>query len=137
MEHLAQQIDAISANQQETLASWVADARAYGDTPAQKAEYARHAKAIVTIWGGTGHLSDYASRAWAGLYAGYYLPRWQMMLEAQRAAALSHQKIDEAATIARIRDWERQWVEHGRVDPTPPPSRPLQAARALLDSIAP
>jgi alpha-N-acetylglucosaminidase len=113
VESLARKTDTLAANQQETMASWV-DARAYGDTPREKAEFATQAKAIVTIWGGTGHLSDYASRAWSGLYADYYLPRWQMMLDDARAAALTHKPFDEAASIARIRVWEEKWVANGQ-----------------------
>ncbi len=73
---LALAIDHLIGGQQESLASWIADARAYGDTPAEKTAYEQNAKAQVTIWGGRGHLGDYASKAWAGMYADYYLPRW-------------------------------------------------------------
>jgi alpha-N-acetylglucosaminidase len=74
MTELAEHIDHLAGNQQETLGSWIADARAAGDTPQEKDRFAQEAKAIVTVWGGQGHLSDYASRAWQGLYVGYYLP---------------------------------------------------------------
>ncbi|KAH1472064.1 hypothetical protein KXX06_006620, partial [Aspergillus fumigatus] len=121
---LARKIDTLAANQQETLASWVKDARAYGDSPREKADYTTQAKAIVTIWGGTGHLSDYASRAWSGLYADYYMPRWQMMLEDARAAALAHRPLNEAAAIARIRAWEEQWVANGQSYPHAAPADP-------------
>lgn len=132
---LARKIDTLAANQQETLASWVKDARAYGDTPQEKADYATQAKAIVTIWGGTGHLSDYASRAWSGLYADYYLPRWQMMLEDARAAALAHRPLDEAAAIARIRAWEEQWVANGKDYAHAAPTDPVRAAAQMLKEL--
>ena len=111
------------------------DARAYGDTPQEKADYATQAKAIVTIWGGTGHLSDYASRAWSGLYADYYLPRWQMMLEDARAAALAHRPLDEAAAIARIRAWEEQWVANGKDYAHAAPTDPVRAAAQMLKEL--
>ena len=137
VEGLARRIDALAAGQQETLASWVADARAYGDSAREKADYATQAKAIVTIWGGTGHLSDYASRAWSGLYADYYLPRWQMLLSDQREAAASGHKLDEAASIARIRAWEEQWVGNGQSYRHAAPANPLRATQDLLKASQP
>lgn len=134
---LARQIDLLAGNQQETLGTWVADARAYGETPAEKARFAADAKAIVTIWGGEGHLSDYASRAWQGLYAGYYLPRWQIFLEAQRKAAVSGHPFDEAATIKTIREWETKWVEDGRPWTRQRPADPLSLSRQILNETRP
>lgn len=134
---LARQIDLLSGNQQETLGSWIADARAYGDTPAEKARFAQDAKAIVTIWGGEGHLSDYASRAWQGLYAGYYLPRWEQFLDARRKAATSGQPFDEKAALAPIRAWEQQWVADGRQWPRERPQAPLALVRAILAQTRP
>lgn len=132
MAALALRIDHLAGNQQETLGSWIADARASGDTPAEKARFAQEAKAIVTVWGGQGHLSDYASRAWQGLYAGYYLPRWQIYLDAQRAAALAHRPLDEAATQTRVLAWEQQWLQDGRNWPRQRPAAPIADIRQIL-----
>jgi alpha-N-acetylglucosaminidase len=129
---LARGIDALIGNQQETLGSWIADARAYGDTPSEKADFEQQAKAIVTVWGGEGNLSDYGSRAWQGLYAGYYLPRWQIFLAAQRKAAQAHTPLEEAATVASIKAWEQSWLKDGRTWPRQRPAAPLVAVRALL-----
>lgn len=107
---LALAIDHLIGGQQESLASWIADARAYGDTPAEKTAYEQNAKAQVTIWGGRGHLGDYASKAWAGMYADYYLPRWTAYLTEARAAALAKRPVDDAAFTARLLDWEKAWV---------------------------
>ncbi|MDF0486526.1 alpha-N-acetylglucosaminidase TIM-barrel domain-containing protein [Sphingomonas sp. H39-1-10] len=129
---LAREIDALIGNQQETLGSWIADARAYGDTRAEKDAFEEQAKAIVTVWGGEGNLSDYASRAWQGLYAGYYLPRWQIFLAAQRKAALAHQPFDEAAATAAVKAWEQGWLRDGRVWPRRRPAAPLAGLGRLL-----
>lgn len=129
---LAQGIDALIGNQQETLGSWIADARAYGDTPAEKDQFEEQAKAVVTVWGGEGNLSDYASRAWQGLYAGYYLPRWTMFLGAQRAAATARRPLDQAATMTAIKNWEQGWIKDGKTWPRQRPAAPLDAVRALL-----
>ncbi|MBT0669193.1 alpha-N-acetylglucosaminidase C-terminal domain-containing protein [Novosphingobium profundi] len=134
---LARLVDRLAGNQQETLGSWIADARAYGDTPQEKDRYAQDAKALVTIWGGKGHLSDYASRAWQGLYAGYYLPRWQQFLDAERAAAAAHTAFDEPAALAAIRTWETDWVADGRTWPRTRPADPLALVRTILAETQP
>ena len=86
----------------------------------------------MTVWGGEGNLSDYGSRAWQGLYAGYYLPRWQIFLAAQRKAAQAHTPLDQAATLAAIKAWEQSWLKDGRTWPRQRPTAPLVAVRALL-----
>lgn len=135
VEALARQIDSLLGNQQETLGSWIDDARAYGDTPAEKQHFAQDAKAIVTLWGGTGNLSDYASRAWQGLYAGYYLPRWQRFLNAARQAAVTGKPLDEAAVKADIKAWEQGWLSDGNLWPRQRPASPLAALRTLLAEV--
>lgn len=129
---LAGLIDDIAGNQQETLGSWIAEARAYGDSAEEKDRFTEQAKAIVTVWGGRGNLSDYASRAWQGLYTGYYLPRWQAFFAAQRAAIVAHRPFDEAGINGAIRAWEQRWLTDGRLWPRRRPAAPLAAARRLL-----
>lgn len=129
---LAGRIDDLIGNQQESLGSWIADARAIGDSPAEKAAFTEQAKAIVTTWGGQGHLSDYASRAWQGLYVGYYLPRWQMFLADQRSAAVARQPFDAEKAVARIRDWQQGWLTDGNLWPGRREPAPLTAIARLL-----
>ena len=133
---MAQAIDQLIGGQQETLATWIGDARAYGDTPAEKRRFEEDAKAQVTIWGGAGHLGDYASKAWAGLYADYYLPRWTMYLGAARAAALARRPVDDAAFLKRLREWEDHWVVDGRPYRATAPADTIGAARAVMAQVA-
>jgi alpha-N-acetylglucosaminidase len=133
---IAQAIDRLIGGQQESLASWIADARAYGDTPADRRRFEEDAKAQVTVWGGAGHLGDYASKAWAGMYADYYLPRWTMYLAEARAAAVAKRPVDDAAFTARLRAWEERWVRDGRSYRAVAPADATAAARALMTEIA-
>ena len=59
---------------------WLANARNWGVTETEKDLLERDATSLVTIWGGDGDplIFDYSWREWAGLIAGYYLPRWKM-----------------------------------------------------------
>ena len=132
---LALAIDHLMGAQPESLASWIADARAYADTPAQAKAYVADAKAQVTIWGGDGNLTDYASKAWAGMYAYYYLPRWTLFLDALRAAAVTGKPLDEAATRQAIMAWERKWVADDIVYRHVMPKNPVGEARALMQDL--
>ncbi|MDR6984630.1 alpha-N-acetylglucosaminidase [Rheinheimera pacifica] len=116
-EQLILGVDALIGGQQETLYSWVNDARAYADTPELAAFYERNARKQVTIWGGSS-LKDYASKAWQGMYAHFYLPRWQVFFAAQRQAALSGKPLDTAALEQRLIEWENAWLDQ----PLPPAS---------------
>lgn len=127
---LALQIDALLGVQPETLATWIDDARAYGDTPADAAAYVANAKAQVTVWGGEGNLNDYASKAWQGLYRDFYLPRWSRFLDALKAAGAG--PFDEAAVTKDGVAWERAWVLADTVYRREPPADPVAGVRALI-----
>lgn len=63
-----------------SLATWLNDAKSQttNSTLAQSYEYS--ARNQITLWGPTGEINDYASKAWGGLVAGYYAPRWEIFL---------------------------------------------------------
>ncbi|KTT69953.1 alpha-N-acetylglucosaminidase [Sphingomonas endophytica] len=133
---MARAIDRLIGGQQETLASWIGDARAYADTPAEARRFEQDAKAQVTIWGGAGHLGDYASKAWAGLYADYYLPRWTMYLAEARTAALAKRPVDDAAFTTKLRAWEDRWVADDHAYRAAAPADAVGDARALMAEVA-
>lgn len=68
------------------LGNWIAQARAKGTTPAEKARMEESARTLITTWSGrVDQLNDYSHRHWAGLTRDYYLPRWQAFFEDYRA----------------------------------------------------
>jgi alpha-N-acetylglucosaminidase len=109
-------VDALIGGQQESLHSWVKEARDYADTPELAALYERNARRQVSSWGGL-KLKDYASKAWQGMYADFYLPRWELMFDAQRKAALQGKPLDKATVEQQLVDWEAAWLD-----------RPIKAA---------
>jgi alpha-N-acetylglucosaminidase len=127
---LALALDALLGVQPETLATWIDDARAYGDTPKDAAAYVGNAKAQVTVWGGEGNLNDYASKAWQGLYRDFYLPRWSRFLDALRAAGTG--TFDEAAVVREGIAWERAWVKADTVYRRERPTDPVASVKALM-----
>jgi len=64
---------------------WLADARQWGTTPAEKDLLERDATSLLTIWGSDGpkmsNVFDYAWREWSGLIEGFYKVRWKMFYD--------------------------------------------------------
>ena len=133
---LALRLDGLLGIQQETLSSWIDEARAYGDTLADKARYVENAKAQVTVWGGKGNLNDYASKAWQGMYARFYLPRWTQFLAALRQSIVTKAPFDQVAFTSAITGWEQAWVKADDVYARHVPADPLADIEALLEASA-
>ena len=85
-----------------SMEDWVEGARSWGVTEEQKEYYATNARTIVTVWGDTPSLLDYAAREFDGLMEDFYKPRWQMFFDEVIAA------FDEKRPIANLNDkfWE-------------------------------
>ena len=129
---LALAIDALAGAENHGLAGWIAAARNYGDTPADKRAFVRDAKAQITVWGGEGNLNDYASKAWQGMYRSYYLPRWSLFLRALHAAASKGVAFDEAAWARDASAWEHAWSARETAYRHDAPRDPIAAVRDLM-----
>lgn len=67
-----------------TLGEWLglaADAAENYDDFSRRI-FEKSAKALITVWHAMGSLIDYASRAYSGLIADYYKPRWEKRIQA-------------------------------------------------------
>lgn len=123
-------VDALIGGQQESLHSWVKEARDYADTPELAALYDRNARRQVTSWGGL-KLKDYASKAWQGMYADFYLPRWELMFDAQRKAAQQGKALDKAAVEQQLVEWEAAWLDQPMKAASTQPTDAFAAVAAL------
>lgn len=128
-------VDHLIGNQQETLSDWIDAARVAGADPIESAYHVANAKAQIGIWGGEGNLADYASKAWQGMYADYYLPRWTRFLGDMRAAATAGHPVDEAASRASLAKWEAAWATDGKRHVRTRPDDPVAEARAIMASL--
>jgi alpha-N-acetylglucosaminidase len=99
----------ISGQPFNNLSYWLKSAWDYGSSVDTSKLYLKNAKTLITLWGGEGHLNDYASRSWHGMYKGFYWPRWKMFLEAQRTAAINNTEFDELKVAESIKQWEIKW----------------------------
>ena len=108
----ALEIDAMLAGQPlNSLNNWLKSASDYASSPADSKLYVKNAKTLITLWGGEGHLNDYASRSWRGMYKGFYLPRWKMFLQKLRESAVNNTQFDESKEKESIKQWEIKWSE--------------------------
>jgi alpha-N-acetylglucosaminidase len=103
----------LATNENFRLSTWITAARATVNTsdPDHEAiadflEY--QARNQVTLWGPTGQISDYASRAWSGLVSTYYLPRWQKFVD--YLIATPADEYDQEAFTSELLEWELGWV---------------------------
>ena len=69
-----------------SLDDWINDARSWGKDPAQKDYYEMNARTIITVWGDSTRLNDYANRDYDGLVETFYKVRWSMFFDAVLAA---------------------------------------------------
>lgn len=129
---LALRLDALLGHQPDTLTSWTKAARDYGDAPQDKAAYVENARAQITVWGGSGNLNDYASKAWQGMYASFYLPRWRRFFDRLHQSAAAKTAFDQDAFTAAIIAWEHDWVKSDAGEELSRPSDPIGDARALM-----
>lgn len=112
IEQQALDIDNIISGQPlNRLNYWLQSAWDYGSTAEDSKLYLKNAKTLITLWGGEGHLNDYASRAWSGMYKGFYWPRWKMFLQALRESKTSNKLFDESKERETIKQWEIKWCE--------------------------
>ncbi len=91
------------------LGKWIADARSWGVNPDERAYYEQNARTLITFWGG-GDLTDYASRQWNGLMRDYYMPRWQMLIDATRNELRGGKAVDRTVLESRWRDHDRKFA---------------------------
>lgn len=112
MEALLDSIDTVLSSREEfSLDRWISDARRFGDTPEQKDYYEKNARTLITIWGDSYTLTDYASRNLSGLTSTYYKQRWMMFINAAKESLAGNTDFDTAAFDAGIRAFEEAWTE--------------------------
>ena len=81
-----QLVEVLKTRPEFSLGDWIRDARAWGRSAAERDYYEMNARTLITVWGDTYELSDYANRDWDGLVETFYKVRWQMFFDAVLAA---------------------------------------------------
>lgn len=122
----------VACHPEFSLKDWVDMARSFGQTPQQKDYYETNARTLVSVWGDSYHLSDYASRAWAGMLKSFYKVRWEMFIDDVTAACRAGVPFDAKAFDARIWEFENQWAQSSHKIEYPEPGDPVAVAEEIL-----
>ena len=100
----------VSCHPTFSLNKWITDARDMGHDAASKNYYEMNARSLITIWGDSYHLTDYANRSWAGLTNQYYSVRWDRFINEVIKAVEKKKAFDEEAFFNESRMYENEWV---------------------------
>ncbi|RAQ62010.1 alpha-N-acetylglucosaminidase [Aspergillus flavus] len=102
----------LSCNENFSLATWISSARDWGNTTETKDFFEYNARNQITLWGPTGEISDYASKAWAGLISSYYKPRWSIFVG--YLGEKNQTSYNETELKAKLHGFEMSWQEQSR-----------------------
>ena len=132
--NLIRDLDELLGTRREfLLGNWIADARRWGKTDAEKAKMEWNARRVLTLWSGTTSINDYARKEWAGMLSSFYLKRWQWFLEEQGKALRENKPFDQAAFNRELREWMLAWSDEGPRLPTQPRGDSVAISKKLVD----
>ncbi|MBN8456375.1 MAG: alpha-N-acetylglucosaminidase C-terminal domain-containing protein [Verrucomicrobia bacterium] len=101
------------------LQAWIDHARGHIGSPAEKDDWERNARQIVTVWGPP--VNDYSCRVWSGLIRDFYVPR----LKAMTAAMAEGKPFNR-------HEWEARWVNGIGISPVERVADPAAQAAAWV-----
>ncbi|MCX6909421.1 MAG: alpha-N-acetylglucosaminidase C-terminal domain-containing protein [Verrucomicrobia bacterium] len=130
-------LDELLATRQEfLLGGWLEDAKRWGATPAERAKCEWNAQRVLTLWGETFAINDYARRQWSGMLNGYYAPRWKRFLDAAVESLHENKPLDSKKYNEELLKWTAQWSDRRESFPTEPRGDSIAVARKLWTKYA-
>ncbi len=127
----------VACHPEFSLKQWVDAARAMGTNADETAYYETNARTLISVWGDSYHLTDYASRSWAGMLSSYYAPRWQLFIQRVTEATKAGRSFDQTAFDREIRDFECRWADASYPLTYPQAEDALATAHALAAKYQP
>ena len=121
----------VACHPEFSLKDWIDMARSFGNTPEEKDYYETNARTLVSVWGDSYHLSDYASRAWAGMLGTFYKVRWEMFIQDVMTAYETGVPFDAKAFDEKIWEFENVWAQAGHEIEYPQPGDPVATAKEI------
>ena len=112
MKEILKDVDAlVGCHSSFSFKNWIESARAFGSTDAERDYYEKNARTLLTVWTDNTVANDYARRAWSGLVASYYAPRWIRFIDEITACVEQHKKFDEESFKKECYVFERRFIE--------------------------
>jgi len=108
-------------------------AKAWGTTPAEKAIFEWNARRILTLWGETPEIDDYACKEWSGMMSGYYYKRWKWYSDEVEKALKAGTKFDETKFQRELRAWMLEWSDSKETYPSKPKGDSVAVAKKLWE----
>jgi len=129
---LLRDLDELLATRSEFLLGvWLEDAQRWGATPAERSRYEWNARRVLTLWGETSALNDYARKQWSGLIEGYYAPRWRRLFETAADSLRLGRSFDDKGFASELFRWTVQWSDRQDAYPATPRGDTVAVARRL------
>ncbi len=125
-------LDELLATRREfLLGSVLEDAKRWGATPEEKALMEWNARRVLTLWGTTTRIDDYACKEWSGMIRGYYHARWKWFMGEIGKALESGKPHDGARFQQELRKWMEAWSDSREAYPSEPSGDSVAVARRL------
>ena len=88
---------------------------------------------MLTLWGRTPALRDYAWKEWSGTLAGFYAKRWKLFFQRQREALEANRPFDQHACDVELLELEDQWAGQTHRYPSKPAGDSVEVAGRLFE----
>jgi hypothetical protein len=123
----------LSSDPNFMLGRWVTWAEDCSADAEGKAQLRFNAINILTLWGPTGQINDYAKKEWSGLVGDYYRQRWAAFTVAANASISTGTPWDQAGFSANVlEDVELPYQLTPKVYPISPSIDAVQTAQMLI-----
>jgi alpha-N-acetylglucosaminidase len=139
VESLLRDLDTLVGTRREfLLGRWIAAAKRWGTTDAERRLYEYNARNIITLWGTkctegqNDDLNLYAFKEWEGMFTSYFLPRWETFFKDLNASLGDGRPFDRKPFAAASCEWEKRWSHATNAFRTEPEGDPLATARRLV-----
>jgi alpha-N-acetylglucosaminidase len=133
MQLLRDMDELLATNEGFLLGKWLADARRWGATDAERAKMEWNARRIVTLWTPGARLRDYAWKEWSGMLIGFYGKRWEIFFRHQQQALDAGKAFDQVACNAELFNFENDWANQQESYSENPSGDSIKVAQRLFD----
>jgi alpha-N-acetylglucosaminidase len=129
----------VGTREEFLLGRWIADAKRWGKTDAERRLYEWNARNLITMWGTkctegqNDDLNLYAYKEWQGMFSSYFLPRWQEFFRRLNQSVMSGVPFDRAPFAMDMCEWEKKWSRSTDPFPLAPRGDPVVVSRELAE----
>ena len=127
-------LDELLATRQEfLLGEDLENAKRWGTTPEEKAILEWNARRVLTLWGKSTILEDYARKEWSGLISGFYHARWKWYLNELSISLKDDKPFDDDKFNSELEKWMFQWSDASATYSSKPKGNSYTVAKKLWD----